>query len=60
MHLNLGIIGNCQFNALVNPNGNIDWLCWPRFDSSFVLGSLLDTSKGGRFQISTPDSSGGS
>src|SRR5690606_9356268 len=30
---------------------NISWLCWPRFDSSFVFGSLLDDKKGGEFSI---------
>ncbi len=46
-----GIIGNCAFLAHVNRNTNISWLCWPRFDSSFVFGSLLDTQKGGEFSI---------
>src|SRR5690625_5468279 len=26
-------------------------MCWPRFDSSFLFGSLLDSSKGGQFSI---------
>ena len=46
-----GIIGNCSFLAHVNKNTNIDWLCWPRFDSSFVFGGLLDKQKGGEFSI---------
>lgn len=46
-----GIIGNCAYLAHVNKNTNISWLCWPRFDSSFVFGSLLDTEKGGEFSI---------
>ncbi|MDQ7949613.1 MAG: glycoside hydrolase family 15 protein [Pedobacter sp.] len=46
-----GIIGNCAFLAHVNLNTNISWLCWPRFDSSFVFGSLLDQQKGGEFTI---------
>jgi GH15 family glucan-1,4-alpha-glucosidase len=46
-----GIIGNCSFMAHVNKNTNIDWLCWPRFDSSFVFGGLLDKKKGGEFSI---------
>src|ERR1043165_123963 len=46
-----GIIGNCSFIAHVHLNTDIAWLCWPRFDSSFVFGSLLDKEKGGRFQI---------
>jgi GH15 family glucan-1,4-alpha-glucosidase len=46
-----GIIGNCGFLAHVNKNTNIDWLCWPRFDSTFIFGGLLDTKKGGEFNI---------
>ncbi|MDR6782165.1 GH15 family glucan-1,4-alpha-glucosidase [Pedobacter africanus] len=46
-----GIIGNCAYLAHVNKNTNIDWLCWPRFDSSFVFGGLLDKEKGGEFSI---------
>ena len=48
---NTGIIGNCAFLAHVNKNTNIDWLCWPRFDSTFIFGGLLDTNKGGTFCI---------
>lgn len=46
-----GIIGNCAFMAHVHKNTNIAWLCWPRFDSSFVFGALLDEEKGGEFSI---------
>ena len=46
-----GLIGNCSYLAHVNINTNITWLCWPRFDSSFVFGGLLDKDKGGEFSI---------
>jgi GH15 family glucan-1,4-alpha-glucosidase len=46
-----GIIGNCAYLAHINKNTNVDWLCWPRFDSSFVFGGLLDEDKGGEFSI---------
>ncbi|WP_316832045.1 glycoside hydrolase family 15 protein [Pedobacter aquatilis] len=46
-----GIIGNCAFLAHVNKNTDISWLCWPRFDSPFIFGSLLDRKKGGEFSI---------
>lgn len=48
---NSGIIGNCGFIAHVNSSTNVCWLCWPRFDSSFIFGSLLDEQKGGEFSI---------
>lgn len=46
-----GLIGNCAFLAHVHKNTNIEWLCWPRFDSSFMFGGLLDRQKGGEFSI---------
>jgi glucoamylase len=51
---NLGIIGNCSYLAYIDMHANVQWLCWPRFDSSFVFGSLLDTQRGGHFSI-TPE-----
>ncbi len=47
----MGLIGNCSYSALVDVDANIAWLCWPRFDSSFIFGSLLDKEKGGEFSI---------
>ncbi|MCC2678242.1 MAG: glycoside hydrolase family 15 protein [Pseudobdellovibrio sp.] len=49
-----GIIGNCNFIALVDTQASIKWMCWPKFDSSFIFGSLLD-EKGGVFSIAPPD-----
>lgn len=46
-----GIIGNCAYIAHVEKNSNINWLCWPSFEDSFVFGSLLDKDKGGEFSI---------
>ncbi|WDF53574.1 glycoside hydrolase family 15 protein [Mucilaginibacter sp. KACC 22063] len=46
-----GIIGNCGFLAHINKNTNVEWLCWPRFDSTFIFGGLLDKDKGGEFSI---------
>lgn len=48
---NSGIIGNCSFIAHVNTDTNISWLCWPRFDSDFIFGGLLDKNQGGAFSI---------
>ncbi|MBK7884399.1 MAG: glycoside hydrolase family 15 protein [Chitinophagaceae bacterium] len=46
-----GLIGNCAYLAHVHQNTNISWLCWPKFDSSFIFGGLLDKDKGGEFSI---------
>jgi GH15 family glucan-1,4-alpha-glucosidase len=51
-----GIIGNCNYIAHIHQNTNIEWLCWPRFDSSFVFGGMLDQQKGGSFSILPEDS----
>lgn len=50
-NLNYGVIGNCRSAALISERGSIEWLCLPQFDSSSVFASLLDTEKGGSFQI---------
>jgi len=47
----LGVIGNCQFSALVHNTGAVVWCCLPRFDAEPVFASLLDENDGGRFLI---------
>ena len=46
-----GLIGNCSYQAHIHLDSNIEWMCWPRFDSSFIFGSMLDKEKGGEFAI---------
>lgn len=36
-NLNYGVIGNCRTAALISQNGNIEWLCFPDFDSPSIL-----------------------
>ncbi len=48
---NLGIIGNCSYLALIDKQASVKWLCWPKFDSSFIFGNLLDDEKGGEFSV---------
>lgn len=40
--LDLGMIGNGQVSALIDPEGALVWLCHPRLDSDPVFGGLLD------------------
>lgn len=52
---NSGIVGNCNFIAYIDDMANVNWMCLPRFDSSFIFGSLLDQNKGGNFSIKPSD-----
>ena len=52
---NFGIVGNCSYLAYIDLQANVRWMCMPRFDSSFIFGSLLDNGKGGEFSIKPSD-----
>ena len=49
--MRLGLIGNCRYQALIDDRAAVRWLCWPRFDDSFVFGSLIDEDRGGVFTV---------
>ena len=51
------MIGNCSYLGYIDTAANVKWMCLPRFDSSFVFGSLLDEKRGGEFSITPTDSS---
>lgn len=57
--LDLGLIGNCTFNALIDRVGTIVWCCMPRPDGDPVLHALLGTAASsdvtGRFAIEIDD-----
>lgn len=42
-----GFLSDSRSAALVASDGQLEWLCWPRFDSEPLFSSLLDAQKGG-------------
>jgi GH15 family glucan-1,4-alpha-glucosidase len=45
------LIGDCHTGALVGLDGNIDWLCLPRFDSASTFGALLGDAEQGHWRL---------
>src|SRR5688500_5980657 len=48
---NYGVIGDLNTVALAGLDGSIDFMCFPDFDSPSIFARLLDSEKGGYFQI---------
>lgn len=42
--LDLGVVGNCRFAALIDRDARIVWSCFPRFDGDPIFHSLLGSS----------------
>lgn len=40
--LDLGVVGNCAFSALINRRGRVVWCCLPRFDGDPLFCSLIN------------------
>ncbi|SEH13818.1 glycoside hydrolase family 15 protein [Thermoleophilum album] len=39
-------LSDCEAGALIAPDGSVDWLCLPRFDSPSVFAKVLDPDAG--------------
>ena len=57
--IELGVVGNCSFAALIDREAKVVWCCVPRFDGDPVFHSLLGAPKGaegaGVFAIEVED-----
>jgi GH15 family glucan-1,4-alpha-glucosidase len=45
--LQVGMIGNCAYSALVDAQSRVVWCCLPRFDGDPVFNAMLDPSENG-------------
>jgi GH15 family glucan-1,4-alpha-glucosidase len=45
------LLADSRTAALIDPGGNVAWLCWPWIDSTPMLFSILDAERGGTFAL---------
>ncbi len=45
------LLADSRTAALIDPDGNVAWLCWPWVDSTPLLFSILDEGRGGSFVV---------
>src|SRR5687767_11297086 len=46
-----GLVGDTHTAALIGRDGSVDWLCFPRFDSSACFAALLGDESHGRWLL---------
>jgi GH15 family glucan-1,4-alpha-glucosidase len=49
------LLGDGETAALLNCDGSIDWLCWPRFDDDACFAALLGTEQNGHWSIAAAE-----
>src|ERR1039457_5455356 len=45
------LLADSRTAALIDPDGNVAWLCWPWNDATPLLFSILDAHRGGAFAL---------
>jgi alpha,alpha-trehalase len=45
------LLADSRTAALITPDGDVAWLCWPRVDSTPLLFSILDDARGGGLSV---------
>src|SRR5580700_2805485 len=45
------LLADSRTAALIDPDSNVAWLCWPRIDSNPLFFSILDADRGGTFVV---------
>ncbi|MEA2638019.1 MAG: alpha,alpha-trehalase, partial [Chloroflexota bacterium] len=45
------LLADSRTAALIAPDGDVAWLCWPRIDSTPLLFSILDDERGGGLSV---------